>query len=160
MSAHLCHSICSGLCIRSLSPVVSHCLTKCLSFVSIVRHFKQKWDRVWYVRLHITILHEQGVLLMWINPVLPQLKDGNQTMNLTDVELGFISSGNNMKSWMSCEHEFSGHCIGSMIGAVMSGLVILLTKYLGHALMFAIMSALTSSAWFILYWVIMIISLQ
>ena len=40
----------------------------------------------------------------------------------------------------------------------MSGLVILLTKYLGHALMFAIMSALTSSAWFILYWVIMIIS--
>ena len=39
----------------------------------------------------------KGVLLMWINPVLPQLEHNNSpgdgNLSLSDVELGFISSG-------------------------------------------------------------------
>jgi len=81
----------------------------------------------------------QGVLLMWVNPVLPQLVNGTDHDDhlppLDDVKLSFVTSAHN---------------IGSMIGAALSGLVLLLAKYLGLHRLFPLLALFSSLSWLLL----------
>ena len=80
----------------------------------------------------------QGVLLMWVNPVLPQLVNGTDHDDhlppLDDIKLSFVTSAHN---------------IGSMIGAAFSGPVLMLAKFLGLHRMFPILALLSTLSWFL-----------
>jgi len=81
----------------------------------------------------------QGVLLMWVNPVLPQLVNGTDHDDhlppLDEVKLSFVTSAHN---------------IGSMVGAALSGLVLLLAKYLGLHRLFPLLALFSCLSWLLL----------
>jgi len=78
----------------------------------------------------------QGVLLTWLNPVLPQMESGNGT-------------GDFAKPLQGSDEQMvaSAHNAGGMLGAAVSGLLLLLAKKIGLHRLLPLLALLSTAAW-------------
>lgn len=78
----------------------------------------------------------QGVLLTWLNPVLPQLEEGNGVGDFKEPLQG-TDEGN----------VASAHNLGGMLGAAVSGLLLLLAKKIGLHRLIPLLALLAAASW-------------
>jgi len=81
----------------------------------------------------------QGVLLTWLNPVLPQMERGNGT---GDFEKPLQGTAESMVA--------SAHNAGGMVGAAVSGLLLLLAKKIGLHRLLPLLALLSTASWLLI----------
>merc|ERR1719264_9136 len=81
----------------------------------------------------------QGVLLCWLNPVLPQMERGNGT-------------GDFVKPLQGTDESLvaSAHNAGGMVGAAVSGLLLILAKKIGLHRLLPLLALLSTASWLLI----------